>query len=263
MGVCFSEKPKKEIDLLEDNKKKEPLIPKQVLDKLFNSIIRINYILNEENFIGTGFFIKFELKNKLKYFLMTNHNIIGENLIKDKKLIKFDYREDDKEKNFEIQLDRNKRYIKCYGEPLDVTLVEILDEDNIKKDNFLEPDLNYKNGYNFYKDKSFYLPGYPQNNLNDINIKTVKIINILNNSEFEFTLDTEHGNSGAPICLENNLSVVGIHKQRKKDENIFYGTFLGYILDNIENETEEKKYCKLEKQKLKISIQMIQNFWKK
>ena len=41
-----------------------------------------------------------------------------------------------------IRLDIEKRYIKCFKKPLDVTLVEILDEDHIKKDKYLEPDLN-------------------------------------------------------------------------------------------------------------------------
>ena len=99
---------------------------------------------------------------------MTTQSIIGENLAREKKGIKFDYREEDKEKNIEIRLDRNKRYIKCYDEPLDVTMIEILDEDNIRKDIFLEPDLNYKNNknwYNFYKEKNINLLGYPQTNL--------------------------------------------------------------------------------------------------
>ena len=96
---------------------------------------------------------------------MTTHSIIGENLVRDKKGIKFDYMDESNQKTIEIILDRNKRYIKCYGEPLDVTLIEILDEDNIRKDIFLEPDLkykNYKNGYNFYKEKNINLLGYPR-----------------------------------------------------------------------------------------------------
>ena len=175
---------------------------------------------------------------------MTTQSIIGENLAREKKGIKFNYREEDKEKNIEILLDRNKRYIKCYGEPLDVTLIEILDEDNIRRDIFLEPDLNYKNyknGYNFYKEKSVNLLGYPLTNQNDGNkkTKTGKIINILNNSEFEFSFDTDDGNFGAPICLVDHLSVVGIHKRGTIDKKMCLGTFLGFIIDNIKNEIED------------------------
>jgi len=243
MGICFNQGN-------ENKKNKEPTKGKtkegddKNKDPLYNSIVRINFVLNEENFLGTGFFIKFKIKNKIRYFLMTTHSIIGENLVRDKEVIKFNYREEDKEKNIEILLDRNKRYIKCFGEPLDVTLIEILDEDNIKRDIFLEPDLNYKNyknGYNFYKDKLVYLLGYPQTNSTegDKKIKTGKIINILNNSEFEFPFDNDDGNSGSPICLEDNLSVVGIYKRGNTDKKMCLGTFLGYILDIVKNEIED------------------------
>ena len=175
---------------------------------------------------------------------MTTHSIIGEDLVRDKKGIKFDYMDESNQKTIEIILNINKRYIKCYGEPLDVTLIEILNEDNIKKDIFLEPDLyykNYKNGYNFYKEKSVNLLGYPQTNSNegDKKLKNGKIINILNNSEFEFSLDIDKGNSGSLICLEDNLSVVGIYKRGNTDKKICLGTFLGIIFDNIKNEIED------------------------
>ena len=61
----------------------------------------------------------------------------------------------------------------------------------------------------------------------------------MNNSEFEFSLDSDDGNSGSPICLEGNLSVVGIHKRINKDKKMCLGTFLGFILDNIKKEIED------------------------
>ena len=61
----------------------------------------------------------------------------------------------------------------------------------------------------------------------------------MNNSEFEFSLDTDNGNSGSPICLEDNLSVVGIYKRGNTDKKICLGTFLGYLLDNVKNEIDD------------------------
>ena len=58
--------------------------------------------------------------------------------------------------------------------------------------------------------------------------------------EFEHSLDAIGGNSGSPICLANNLFVVGIHKQGDGKRPINYGTFLGYILDILEKEEKEK-----------------------
>ena len=46
---------------------------------LFNSIVRINYALNGNNFInGTGFFIKFRLEDKIRKFLITCNHVINE-----------------------------------------------------------------------------------------------------------------------------------------------------------------------------------------
>ena len=219
---------------------------------LFNSIVRINLTSNENNFIiGTGFFIKFRLKDKIRKFLITCNHIINESIVKEKMVIKLYYGKINKEKKLEFKLDRNERYIKCFDGSIDVTLVEIFEKDNIKEEKFLMPDLNYKNGLNFYKEKNnyYYLAGYPQNNLNENerSVSSGKIINILDNSEFEHSLDTGPGNSGSPICLASNLLVVGIHKQGHKTEPINYGTFLGYILDILEkeeifdNEIEENK----------------------
>ena len=70
---------------------------------------------------------------------------------------------------------------------------------------------------------------------------------ILDNFEFEDNIDTYIGNSGSPICIANSnkLLVVGIHKEGNIIESINYGTFIGYILDILENE-EKGKNEKLE-----------------
>jgi len=219
-------------------------IPESCSDKLYNSIVRINFTLDGNNFInGTGFFIKIRLKEKIYQFLITCNHIINESIVMEKMVVKLYYGKINKEIKLEIKLDRNERYIKCLDKPVDVTLVEIIEKDNIKEDKFLMPDLNYKNGYNIYINDNFYLAGYPQNNSNENerSISSGKIINILDNLEFEHSLDTGHGNSGSPICLRSNLLVVGIHKQGHTTRPINYGTFLGYILDILEKEEKFEK----------------------
>ena len=214
-----------------------PPIPERASDKLYNSIVRINVEFEGKNFIGTGFFIKLNIKNKIRRFLMTCHHIIQEKFILENIAIKLYYGKYYEEENLAIKLNRNKRFIKCFDK-VDITLIEILEEDNIKEDKFLLPELNYKNGYDTYLNNYFYLAGYPQKNQIEIerSISSGKIINILDNSEFEHSLDTGPGNSGSPICLASNLFVVGIHKQGHKTEPINYGTFLGYILNILEKE---------------------------
>jgi len=226
---------------------------------LFNSIVRINLTLNEDNlFNGTGFFIKLRLKEKIGKFLITCNHIINESIVFEKKVIKLYYGKINKEKKLEIKLDINERYIKCFDEPLDVTLVEIIEKDNIREEKFLMPDFSYKNGFDFYKNKNnyYYLAGYPQNNLNENerSISSGKIINILDNSEFEHSLDTGPGNSGSPICLASSLLVVGIHKQGHKTKPINFGTFLGYILDILEKEKNFKELNNEKKEEIMEDI---------
>ena len=262
MGVCSSEnlkskkfkESKKEINLKSTLKKEEiiiqecntnnaPPISERMSKNLYNSISRINVEYKGENIIGTGFFIKFNLKNETKLFLATCYHIIQKKFVDEKITITLYYGKFGKEKKINIKLDKNKRLIKCFDRQIDVTLIEIIKKDNIKSDKYLVPDLNYKNGLNLYKSNFFYLAGYPRNNLNENerSISSGKITDIINKAEFEHSLSTGPGNSGSPICycVDNNLFAVGIHKQANKTRLINYGTFLGYILDNLENENKK------------------------
>ena len=113
--------------------------------------MRIEVYKNENEFgIGTGFFIKLKIKIKEKYFLITCYHVIKEKYIKAKKGIKFYSGEVSKEKKLEIELYKIKRNIIYFDKPLYVTMIEILKEDKISKDKFLQPDFNFKNGYNYY-----------------------------------------------------------------------------------------------------------------
>ena len=238
-----SSKTKERINEVKTNH--EAHISERSTEKLFNSIVRISFSLDEEDFIGTGFFMKFNLKNEMKYFLITCQHVIKEIYVDKKLIISTYYGKVNEEEKLEIKLDKNKRNIKCFdfNGLFDVTLIEILEEDSIKEDKYLEPDWSYKNGYKFYENKDYYLAGYPSNNSNENerSISSGKITKILEKPEFEHSLDTGPGSSGSPICLRDNLFVVGIHKQGNKDKPINYGTFLGYILDNLENEGNNLK----------------------
>ena len=156
---------------------------------------------------------------------MTCYHVISEKIVNEKVEIKLFYGKKNKENNIEIILDKSQRYIKFFNIPIDSTLVEIIESDKISEDKFLYPDLNYKNWYNFYVDKSFYLAGYPQNNSNknerSISSGEITIIN-KEGSEFEHSLDTGCESSGSPICLldnlenEDNKMEIKIKKEKKK-----------------------------------------------
>ena len=102
-----------------------------------------------------------------------------------------------------------------------------------------------------YSESDFYLAGYPS--VDDIykeykgerHVSSGKIKRVFNNFEFEHTLDTRPGSSGSPICLINNRYVIGIHKAGDKNTFINQGTFLGEIIDSLENDLITIR-CRLE-----------------
>ena len=217
-----------------------------ISDVLYNSIVRINFTVNGEKFTETGFFIKINIKNKFRYFLITCYHINAEKFINKKMIIALYYGRLSEEKKFEVILDRKERCIKCFDKPFDVTLIEIIEKDKINKDKFLEPDLNYKKGYLYYKNKFFYIVCYNHNeNEKEIKVSSGKITKILNESEFEYSLNTECCNIGSPIILSYNLLVIGNHKQGNIAKSIKKGIFLGYILDIIEKDEIGNKKNKL------------------
>ena len=67
----------------------------------------------------------------------------------------------------------------------------------------------------------------------DIYSATGKIIAI-DDFEFEHTLDIRSGSSGSPICLITNRLVIGIHKSGNKSIHINQGTFIGTILEKLD-----------------------------
>jgi len=234
MGTSSNKSKKNESDT-----KHAPFIPETCSDKIYNSIMRIE-INAKKNIIGTGFFLK--LHNNI--FLITCYHVISNDLINSKNEIVLYYGKKEKEEKRIIKLDKNLRFIKSFENPIDISLIEITDEDNIPKNKFLLPDLNYKNGYEFYLNKFFYLAGYPNNGslMYERCISSGKIIEI-ENYEFKHSLDARIGSSGSPICTRDGLNVIGIHSKGDKNEPINYGIFLGLIIDkldiDIENEKEE------------------------
>ena len=200
-------------------------IPESVSDKIYNSIVKIQL---DSGLKATGFFMKIKMNDKIMKCLFTCRHVISENDINNKIIIDIFYGKKGEEEKINIQLDKDIRYIKTFNE--DVTLIEIIENDNIPEDKYLYPDLNYENGYNKYENKNFFLAGYPKNlNFNERSISSGRIIKILD-YKFEHTLYTNVGSSGSPIC-NVYCDVIGIHTSGNLDDNINYGTFIGKIID--------------------------------
>ena len=135
---------------------------------------------------GTGFLLKAFKNNKEFYCLITNEHIITKDMVDDKEKIIIYY---DTENEFrEITLNKDKRFIKEYRMiNIDITLIEILNEDNINKKNFLLPYMD-----NNIINNNIYIIQYPHGNLS---YSKGKIINI-NKYEIEYDVNTKEGSSG-------------------------------------------------------------------
>ena len=148
------------------------------------------------------------------------------------------------------------------GVEKDVTVIEILKSDDIPEDKYLMADLNYKYGYNVYKNRKLFLAGYPDDPMyqNERHISSGEIKSI-KGFEFEHSIDTRPGSSGAPICLIENLRLIGIHKRGDKIKAINRGTFIGVILNELEKIYIEKNNVSGNKGKLndKINNQINNN----
>ena len=217
--------------LIED--KKSAFIPEQIMDILRRGTARIEFDGNKR---FTSFFMKIEIKKEQHNFLLTCAHCITKNDIYSQKNISVIYGKINKEKKVQINLDKKKRFIKAYNS-LDVTLIELLSEDNIPDKYYLYPDLNYKNkGFNNYENIQVYTAGFPEAEIyeKDRQMSTGKIKTI-KDFEFEHTCDTRKGSSGCPI-INYSGNVIGIHYGGDKDKGINYGYFIGAIIERIKKE---------------------------
>ena len=208
-------------------------IPESASKKLFNSIVRIE----KGQIFATGFFIKFKIKEIFLHCLLTNHHVITQEDVNSNKGINIYFGEKQNEKERYIILDKKERFIKCFKEPIDITVIAINNKDNIPENKFLNPDLNYINGFDNYKNKDFYLAGYPKskNYKKERHCSSGKIVSV-NNYIFTHSLDTNEGSSGSPICFIENPLVIGIHRGGIETKKINIGTFIGYIVDELNKE---------------------------
>ena len=196
-------------------------IPLDIINKVKKSICKIKIENDGKNNYATGFFMTVSDTSKC---LITNYHMISE-IIKEIEV------EIHNKKTSKIKL--KNRVIKYYLLPIDITMIEIKNSDNIYNEiKFLDYDMNYKKGYYIYKDDDIFSIQYPLGK--EVSCASGKIINI-NKYEFYHDIPTEKGASGSPIILLNNninsIQVLGIHKWGDNSKKLNIGTFIGEIFN--------------------------------
>ena len=110
-----------------------------ILDQMKNCVCKIH----KKGKKGTGFFVQVPYDNKLLNLLITNNHVLNEHDIMTGKVINISL--NNEQINKEIKIDSNRK--KYTNKDLDVTIIEINNEDNIKNylsldDNILNNDIN-------------------------------------------------------------------------------------------------------------------------
>ena len=167
---------------------------------------------------------------------MTCEHIITNESIKKKEAINLFY--DNGFKLKEIILNTEERYIKEFTEiDIDVTVVEILTKDNIEKDYFLLPNIEYMNNINELINKEITIIQYPLGGLLCYSDGPIENIN-----EYEIThkASTQKGSSGSPIVLKDQINVIGIHKSGNKENSNNYGNPIGPLFNYFKNKMNFK-----------------------
>ena len=202
-------------------------IKKKNSKQLYDSICRIYDEKNKKS--GTGFFMRIILENEPYYFLVTCRNIITSEQIDNKETIVIYLITNGKEEKRNITIVGRPHFV--FFQPLNITIIGILDSDNISKDRFLSPDLNYKEGFSRYNNKNYYMVGFENNN--GKNKKFISSFITKNNFNFKFIHDINKGQEafGSLICTKDNFKIIGINNE----SYLNYGTYIGRLLDLLEN----------------------------
>ena len=184
------------------------------------------------NGIGTGFFVKIPYKSQLLPVLIASNYIINQDDIKTNKKISL-YLNNDK---IIIKLD-NTRLIYT-NEKLDITIIEIKENENNLNINYLELDdevINYfknkkKSLYdlnNLYINESIYLLNYSKDK--DIFVSYGNLLDI-NNSNLIHNCKTKGDLAGSPILLLNKQKLIGINCSISREKKYNKGMLLIYSI---------------------------------
>ena len=122
-------------------------------------------------------------------------------------------------------------------------MIEIIPADEIDKDYFLLPVINYTNEFNELKNEEIYTVHFPKGILNFQNSKIKEI----KGCEFTLAKNNEINSSGNPIFLKGGTKVIGITQNSSKAN--FIGPILNFFQNFQDNYIDEHQFAESEVKK--------------
>ena len=191
------------------------------------------------NGYGTGFLCKIYVNDKPIPVLITCYHVINQEYIKDKDFLFFSFPNNNE--LIEKTLNLNIKRIIYQNEVLDVTFIEIKEEDGLDIYSFLEMDNSISSNNPNMLHEYCYLLHYPDG-AESIKLTQGEIEQLIENYNLLTNSWTKLGSSGAPIINYKNNYVLGVHRSSYKvgKEITGKGTILNYAAKKFSEEKSEE-----------------------
>ena len=214
---------------------------KKILEQMENYICKI---IIDNDTKGTGFLCKIPLHgdNKLAPVLITNNNVINDDILARKKDITIECTSSIKSKK--LNLSNRTAY---NNKKLGISIIEIVNKDGFKNINMFELDEDMLSGKtDKFIDKSIYMI---HSNQKTLYVSYGLVNDIGKNHNFVHTCKAFNGSSGSPILNLENNKIIGIHSST--NANINEGFFLNF---SASKENLNKTHKEFKKPELKTII---------
>ena len=212
---------------------------KKILEQMENYICKI---IIDKDTKGTGFLCKIPLHgdNKLAPVLITNNNVINDDILARKKdiIIKSFCTSSIKQKT--LNLSNRTAY---NNKKLGISIIEIVNKDGFKNINMfeLDEDMLSSGKTDKFIDKSIYMI---HSNQETLYVSYGLVNDIGKNHNFMHTCKAFNGSSGSPILNLENNKIIGIHSST--NVNINEGFFLNFSTSKENLSKTHKEFIKPE-----------------
>ena len=213
---------------------------KKILEQMGNYICKI---IIDNDTKGTGFLCKIPLHgdNKLAPVLITNNNVINDDILARKKDITIESFCTSSIKSKKLNLSNRTAY---NNKKLGISIIEIVNKDGFKNINMLELDEDMLSGKIIkFIDKSIYMI---HSNQETLYVSYGLVNDMGKNQSYNFihTCKAFNGSSGSPILNLENNKIIGIHSST--NANINKGFFLNFSASKENLSKTHKEFIKPE-----------------